>query len=51
MNNKIKSIFVMIILTITIIGTIQYMMRKQVQYGGQFNMYDFLLKKPAKIQN
>lgn len=41
-NTRMKTIVVISIVTITLIGSVQYFMKKKVQYGGEFDVEKFL---------
>lgn len=47
-NKKIKKIIMIILIAITLLGSINYLSTKQIQYGGDFDAGKFVFCKPSK---
>nr|QBK89137.1 MAG: uncharacterized protein LCMiAC02_02310 [Mimivirus LCMiAC02] len=47
-HNNIKTVIVVSILAVTLLGTVQYLSKKKVQYGGDFNPITFLFEGRQK---
>ncbi len=47
-HNSIKTVIVVSILAVTLLGTIQYLSKKKIQYGGNFDPITFLFEGRQK---
>ncbi len=47
-HNSIKNVIIVSILAVTVLGTIQYLSKKKVQYGGNFDPITFLFEGRQK---